>query len=67
MDQRFAVLDGGAKPRIYKVPIYHTARFINEFPLRKVEIFETLNDAKEAALATVSRAEASAEPSIAMG
>ena len=66
MEQRFAVLDEGAKPRIYKVPTYQTARFINEFPFRKVEIFETLNDAKEAALAVVSRAEASAKSSIAM-
>ncbi len=66
MEQRFAVLDEGAKPRIYKVPINQTARLINEFPFRKVEIFETLNDAKEAALAIVSRAEASAKPSIAM-
>ncbi len=66
MEQRFAVLDEGGKPRIYKVPIYQTARLINEFPFRKVEIFETLNDAKEAALAIVSRAEASAESSIAM-
>ncbi len=51
MDQRFAIFDEGARPRIYKVPIQQTARLINEFPFRKVEIFETLNDAKEAALA----------------
>ena len=66
MEQRSAVLDEGGNPRIYKVPIYQMARLINEFPLRKVEIFETLNDAKEAALAIVSRAEASAKPSTAM-
>ncbi len=66
MEQRFAVLDEGAKPRVYKVPIYQTARLINEFPFRSVEIFETLNDAREAALALVERVEASAKPSIAM-
>ena len=66
MEQRFAVLDEGVKPRVYKVPIYQAARLINEFPFRKVEIFETLNDAREAALALVERAEASAKPSIAM-
>ncbi len=66
MEQRFAVLDEGVKPRVYKVPIYQAARLINEFPFQKVEIFETLNDAREAALTLVERAEASAKPSIAM-
>ncbi len=66
MEQRFSVLDEGAEPRIYKVPIYQTARLINEFPFRKVEIFETLSDAKEAALAIISHAEASGNPSTAM-
>ena len=66
MEQRFAVLDERAKPRVYKVPIHQTARLINEFPFRNVEIFETLNDAREAALALVERVEASAKPSIAM-
>ncbi len=66
MEQRFAVLDKGATPRIYKVPVHQTARLINEFPGRKAEVFGTLNDAKEAALAVVSRAEASAKSSIAM-
>ncbi len=59
MEQRFSVLDEGAEPRIYKVPIYQTARLINEFPFRKVEIFESLSDAKEAALAIIGHAEAS--------
>ena len=66
MEQRFAVLAEGAKPKIYKLPVSQTARLINEIPGRKVEVFETLNDAKEAALAIVSRDEASAKPSIAM-
>ncbi len=66
MEQRFAMLAEGAKPKIYKLPVSQTARLINEIPGRKVEVFETLKDAKEAALAIVSRDEASAKPSIAM-
>ncbi len=66
MEQRFAVLDEGARSRIYRVPINQTARLANEIPGRKVEVFETLNDTKEAVLAIVSRDEASAKPSIAM-
>ena len=37
----------GAKPKIYKLPVNQTARLINEIPGKKVEVFETLNDAKE--------------------
>ena len=33
MEQRFAVLDEGAKPRVYKVPIYQTARLIRAYPV----------------------------------
>ena len=64
MEQRFVVIDEGSGPRIYKIPINRTARLVNEVPGRKVEIFETLNAAKEAALAIVDRVEASAKPSI---
>ena len=66
MEQRFVVLDEGTRLRIYKVPINQTARLTNEIPGRKVEVFETLNDARETALALVERAEASAKPSIAV-
>ncbi len=66
MEQRFAVFAEGAKPKIYKRPVNQTARLINEIPGRKVEVFETLNDAREAALALVERAKANAKPSIAM-
>ena len=57
MEQRFAVLAEGKKPKIYKVPFNKTARFINEFPFRHVEIFETLNDAKKAVLAIAGSAQ----------
>ena len=66
MEQRFAVLDDGARLRIYKVPINQTARLANEITGRKVEVFETLNDARETALALFSRDDASAKPSIAV-
>ena len=65
MEHRFAVLDEGTKPRIFKVPVNQTARLVNEFPGGEVEIFEALNDAKEAALAIIVRLEAVARPSIA--
>ncbi len=66
MEHRFAVLVEGAKPRIYKLPANQTARLINEFPFRKVEVFETLDSARAAALAFVKRVQASAKPSIGM-
>ncbi len=49
MEQRFAVLAEGEKPKIYKVPFNRTARIINEFPFQHVEVFETLSAAKLAA------------------
>jgi hypothetical protein len=64
MEQRFALLAEGATPKIYKLPINQTARLINEVPGRRVEVFETLNDAREAALTLVESAEANARPSI---
>ncbi len=64
MNQRFAVLAEGATPKIYKLPINQTARLINEVPGRKVEVFESLNDAREAALTLVESAKANARPGI---
>ena len=66
MEHRFAVLTEGSRPKVFKVPFNQTARLVNEFPDRKVEIFETLNDAKNVALALVGRAEANAKPKFAM-
>ena len=66
MTQRFAVLDEGSKPRIYKVPVNQTARLINEIPGRRVEVFETLNDARKAALALLELAKVNAKPGISM-
>ena len=49
MEQRFAVLAEGENPKIYNVPYKMMARFIIEFPFRKVKIFETLNERMVAA------------------
>jgi len=64
MEQRFALLSEGATPKIYKLPINQTARLINEVSGRSVEVFETLNDAREAALTLVESAKANARPNI---
>ncbi len=40
------------------MPVNQTARLVNEFPFRKVEIFESFSEAKEAALAIAGRARA---------
>ncbi len=66
MEQRFALLAEGAKLNIYKLPVNQTARLINEDAGRKVLVFETLNDAREAALALVERAKANAKPGVAV-
>ena len=66
MEQRFAVFAEGTKPKIYRFPANQTARLINEIPGRKVEVFESLNDARERALAIIERAKSSAKPSISL-
>jgi hypothetical protein len=57
VEQRFAVLAEGEKPKNYKVPHKIMAGFINEFPFRQVEIFETLIDAEVAAGSLAERFE----------
>ena len=66
MNQRYALLAEGAKLKIYKLPVNQTARLINEHASRKVLVFETLNDAREAALALVERAKTNARPGVAV-
>ena len=62
MEQRFAVFAEGPRPKIYKFPINLTARLINEIPGRDVEVFETLNDAREAALAIIKHTQENTKP-----
>ena len=56
LEQHFALFTEGRKPKIYKLPVNQTARLINEFPGRKVEVFETLDSARKAALAIIESA-----------
>ncbi len=58
MEHRFVLFETGSEPEIYKVPLNMTARLVNQYPDRKVAVFETLKDATMAALALVERAEA---------
>ncbi len=62
MEQRFALFNDGHTPKIYKLPVIQTARLINEFPGRKVEVFETLDSAREAALAIIMSALIASKP-----
>ena len=64
MEQRFAVFAEGTKPKIYRFPANQTARIVNDIPGRKVEVFETLDSARKAALAIVEHADANAKPNI---
>ncbi len=59
MEYRYVMFETGSEPVIYKVPLNRTARLVNEYPDRKLEIFETLKDATAAALAYIERTEAS--------
>ena len=57
MEYRFILMETGPRPEIFKVQLNMTARLINQYPDRKVAIFETLKDATMAALAVIERAE----------
>jgi hypothetical protein len=56
MEYRYFIIAKGSDPKIYKVPVCQTARLISEYPGRKFTIYETLHDAKQAALAIANRA-----------
>lgn len=66
MEYRFVLFETGSQPEIYKVPLNRTARLVNEYPNRKVEMFENLQEATAAALALVERAETRSRARIAM-
>ncbi len=66
MEQRFAIFTDEPKPKIYKVPVNQTARLVNQIPGRKVEVFETLNGAREAALARIKLARENTKSGITM-
>ncbi len=60
----FFVIVEGSDPKIYKIPRQRTARLISEFPDQKFQIYETLQDAKRAALTIVDRAPKKAKAGI---
>ena len=64
MEHRFVLFETESEPEIYKVPLRMTARLVNDYPDRKVTVFETLKDATMAALAVIERAEAQARSRI---
>ncbi len=58
MEYRFVLLETGPRPEIFKVQLNMTARLVNQYPDRKVAVFESLREATMAALALIARAEA---------
>ncbi len=56
MEYRFFIIAKGSDSKIYKVPLCQTARLISEYPGQKFAIYETLHDAKQAALVIANRA-----------
>ena len=66
MEYRYVMFERGSEPQIYKVPLNKTARLVNEYPDRKVTLFETLNEATAAALACMDRTQADAKPEVAL-
>ena len=64
MEYRFFIIAKGSDPKIYKVPVCQTARLISEYPGQKFTIYETLHDAKQAALVIANRAPAKPKRSI---
>ena len=55
MQQRFFVYVEGSIPRIYRIPVSHTARLLNELADRNPEVFDSLAAAKEAALTIINQ------------
>ncbi len=56
MKYRYFIIAEGFDPKIYKVPVCQTARLISEYPNQKFTIYETLQDAKQAALVIANQA-----------
>ncbi len=55
MNLRFVVLDRGLDSEIYKIPAVQSARLSNELWDQQFEVFDSLADAKKAAMVIVSR------------
>ncbi len=57
MEHRFVLLGTESRPEIFKVQLNMTARLVNQYPDRKVAIFETLKEATMAGLASIEHVE----------
>ncbi len=55
MNTRFVVVDHGLDTSVYKIPSNQTARLKNEFGNEGLEVFDSFEDAKAAALLIVNR------------
>ena len=55
MSTRFVVMDSGLTTSIYKIPSNQTARLKNEYGNEGLELFDELEDAKQAALQIIAR------------
>ena len=55
MTTRFVVVDHGLDTGVYKIAAHQTARLLNEFGKENIEIFDTLEAAREAALLIICR------------
>ena len=66
MEHRFVMFGSGSQPVIYKVPLSRTARLVNEYPNRNVEVFATFKDARAAALAFIEQVEASTKSKVSL-
>ncbi len=56
MEYRYFIIAKGSDPKIYKVAVCQTARLISEYPGQKFAIYETLHDAKQAAIVIANQA-----------
>jgi hypothetical protein len=63
MSTRFVVVDHGLDTGIYKIHAHQTARLWNEFGNENIEIFDSLEDAKAAALVIINRYDDAAKQS----
>ena len=55
MNTRFVIVDHGLDTSVYKIPANQTARLKNEFGNEGLEVFDSFEDAKAAALLVVNR------------
>jgi hypothetical protein len=55
MSTRFVVVDHGLDTGLYRIDTHQTARLLNEFGKENIEIFDSFEAAREAALLIINR------------